>query len=98
VENLNSSYGYHIDEPARDQMADTFASTGSKEITGVHVGRDRIGKVLNLRGPRGGRTPDFFAIHQLTRPAIHIAEDGNSAKARLRLLQCGGDSDGSSVS
>jgi hypothetical protein len=100
VENLNSSYGYYIDESAWDEMADTFASTGSKEITGagVYVGRERIRKVLNMRGPQGGRTPDFFTIHQLTQPVIHISEDGNSAKARLRLFQCGGNSDGSSGS
>jgi hypothetical protein len=100
VENLNSSYGYYIDESAWDQMADTFASTGSKEITGagVYVGRERIRKVLNLRGPRGGRTPDFFTIHQLTQPVIHISGDGNSARARLRLFQCGGNADGSSGS
>jgi hypothetical protein len=100
VENLNSSYGYYIDESAWDSMADTFARTGSKEITGagVYVGRERIRKVLNLRGPRDGRTPDFFTIHQLTQPVIHISEDGNSAKARLRLLQCGGSADGSSGS
>lgn len=100
VENLNSAYGYYIDESAWDAMADTFASTGSKEITGagVYVGPDRIRKVLNLRGPRGGRTPGFFTIHQLTQPVIHIAEDGNSAHARLRLFQCGGNADGSSGS
>ena len=100
VENLNSSYGYYIDESAWDQMADTFASTGSKEITGVgvYVGPERIRKVLNLRGPVGGKTPDFFTIHQLTQPVIHISDDGNSAKARLRLFQCGGNADGSSGS
>ncbi|MEJ2111604.1 MAG: nuclear transport factor 2 family protein [Acidobacteriota bacterium] len=100
VENLNSSYGYYIDESAWDSMADTFASNGSKEITGVgvYVGRERIRKILNLRGPRGGRTPDFFTIHQLTQPVIHISEDGGSARARLRLFQCGGNADGTSGS
>jgi hypothetical protein len=100
VENLNSSYGYYIDESAWDNMADTFAGSGSKEITGVgvYVGRERIRKVLNLRGPRGGRTPDFFTIHQLTQPVIHISADGVSANARLRLVQCGGNADGSSGS
>jgi hypothetical protein len=100
VENLNSSYGYYIDESAWDNMADTFASSGSKEITGagVYVGPERIRKVLNLRGPRGGRTPTFFTIHQLTQPVIHIAADGLSARARLRLFQCGGSADGSSGS
>lgn len=100
VENLNSSYGYYIDESAWDSMADTFATNGSKEITGagVYVGQERIRKVLNLRGPRGGRTPNFFTIHQLTQPVIHVSEDGIHAKARLRLFQCGGNADGSSGS
>ena len=100
VENLNSSYGYYIDESAWDQMADTFAARGEKEITaaGVYVGPDRIRKVLNLRGPRGGRTPNFFTIHQLTQPVIHISADGLSARARLRLFQCGGSADGTSGS
>lgn len=100
VENLNSSYGYYIDESAWDNMSDTFAVTGSKEITGagVYVGRERIRTILNLRGPRGGRTPDFFTIHQLIQPVIHISEDGNSARARLRLFQCGGSADGTTGS
>ena len=101
AENLNSSYGYYIDESAWDQMADTYSLTkGAKEITGagIYVGQDRIRKVLNLRGPQGGRTANFFTIHQLTQPVIHVAEDGMSAKARLRLFQDGGNADGSSGS
>jgi hypothetical protein len=100
VENLNSSYGYYIDESAWDAMADTYATTGSKELTGagVYVGAERIRKVLKLRGPLGGRTANFFTIHQLTQPVIHVAEDGRSAKARLRLFQAGGSADGSSGS
>jgi len=101
VENLNSSYGYYIDESAWDQMADTYSLTqGAKEITGAgtYVGQERIRKILKLRGPNGGRTPDFFTIHQLTQPVIHVAGDGKSAKARLRLFQLGGNSDGSSGS
>jgi hypothetical protein len=62
------------------------------------VGRERIRKILNLRGPTGGRTADFFTIHQLTQPVIHVAADGRSARARLRLFQDGGSADGSSGS
>jgi hypothetical protein len=82
-------------------MADTFATTaGAKEITGAgtYVGRERIRTILNLRGPRSGRTPTFFTIHQLTQPVIHVADNGLSAKARLRLVQGGGNADGSSGS
>ncbi|RYG88806.1 nuclear transport factor 2 family protein, partial [bacterium] len=100
TENQMSSYGYYIDESAWDEMADTYASTGSKEITGagVYVGPDRIRKVLKLRGPLGGRTANFFTIHQVTQPVIHVAPDASSAKARLRLFQAGGNADGSSGS
>jgi hypothetical protein len=100
VENLNSSYGYYIDESAWDNMADTYAKDGSKEITGagVYIGPDRIRKVLNLRGPRGGRNPSFFTIHQLTQPVIDISADGTHANGRFRLFQAGGSADGSSGS
>src|SRR5262249_54822505 len=49
-------------------------------------------------GPKGGRSPNFFTIHQVTQPVIHISEDGRSAEARLRLFQSGGNADGSSGS
>ncbi|MCP5143962.1 MAG: nuclear transport factor 2 family protein [Gammaproteobacteria bacterium] len=100
VENLNSSYGYYIDESAWDNMAATFSSTGSKEITGVgvYVGPERIGNILNRRGPRGGRRANFYTIHQLVQPVIHVSEDGSYANARMRLFQSGGNADGSSGS
>ncbi len=100
VENLMSSYGYYIDESAWDNMAATFASVGSKEITGVgvYVGPERIREILNRRGPRTGRSPTFFTIHQLVQPVIHVSEDGTYANARMRLFQSGGNADGSSGS
>lgn len=101
VENLNSSYGYYIDESDWNSMSDTYSLTqGTKELTGVgvYVGRERIRKALLLRGPTGGRTASFFTIHQLTQPVIHVADDGLTAHARLRLFQAGGNADGSSGS
>ncbi|HWL63436.1 MAG TPA: nuclear transport factor 2 family protein [Steroidobacteraceae bacterium] len=101
VENLNSSYGYYIDESDWDAMSDTYSITaGAKELTGagVYVGQERIRTALKLRGPSGGRSPDFFTIHQLIQPVIHVSDDGLRAKARLRLFQGGGNADGSSGS
>jgi hypothetical protein len=101
VENLNSSYGYYIDESDWNGMADTYSvAYGAKELTGagVYLGRERIRTALNLRGPAGGRSPGFFTIHQLIQPVITVADDGLSAKARLRLFQGGGNADGSSGS
>lgn len=101
VENLNSSYGYYIDESDWNGMADTYSTSyGAKELTGagVYLGRERIRNALNLRGPAGGRSTSFFTIHQLIQPVITVADDGFSAKARLRLFQGGGNADGSSGS
>ena len=36
---------------------------------------------------------NFYTIHQLTQPVIHVSEDGLTAKARLRLFQAGGNAD-----
>jgi hypothetical protein len=100
TENLMSSYGYFIDESAWDSMADTFGANGAKELTGagVYVGTERIRTALNLRGPRGGRSATTFTIHQVVQPVIHVADDGMSAKARLRLFQNGGAANGTSGS
>ena len=100
MENLNSSYGYYIDEDDWDGMADTYARSGSKELTavGVYVGPDRIRKALKLRGPLGGRGARFYTIHQLTQPVIDVSPDGLSAKGRFRLFQMGGAADGSAGS
>jgi hypothetical protein len=100
MENLNSSYGYYIDEDDWDGMADTYARTGSKELTaiGVYVGPDRIRKALKLRGPLGGRSARFYTIHQLTQPVIDVSADGLSARGRFRLFQMGGAADGSAGS
>jgi hypothetical protein len=101
VENLNSSYGYYIDESDWHGMADTYSvDKGVKEITGagIYIGREKIREILNLRGPTTGRSPTFFTIHQLVQPVIHISEDGQTAQARMRLFQAGGSTDGSSGS
>lgn len=100
TENLMSSYGYYIDESDWDSMADTYGANGAKELTGagVYLGTERIRTALNLRGPRGGRSATTFTIHQVVQPVIHVAEDGLSAKARLRLFQNGGAANGTSGS
>ena len=101
VENLNSNYGYTIDESDWDGMADAYSATvGAKELTGVgvYVGRERIRTALKLRGPNGGRSATTFTIHHLTQPVTTVSADGMSAKQRLRLFQDGGAANGSSGS
>jgi hypothetical protein len=101
VENLNSNYGYTIDESDWDGMSDAYSLTqGAKELTGVgvYVGRERIRKALKLRGPNTGRSPTTFTIHMLAQPVTTVAADGATAKQRLRLFQDGGAANGSSGS
>ncbi len=102
VENLNSNYGYTIDESDWDGMADAYSGYRGRE--GAHRrGRVRGTRAhpqsaLKLRGPNGGRSPTTYTIHQLTQPVTTVSADGMSAKQRLRLFQDGGAANGSSGS
>ncbi len=55
-----------------------------------------IGKFCADRKRRysGKKSPDYVLLHQLIQPVIHPAEDGQSAKIRVRLFQLAGPSGG----
>ncbi|MEI9814444.1 MAG: nuclear transport factor 2 family protein [Acidobacteriota bacterium] len=99
-ENLNSAYGYYLDESAWDAVADMMSNKGVFDLSsvGIYIGRERARKALHLRYPNSGRGPAFFTIHQLVQPVTHISEDGRVARSRLRLFQGGGAANGSSAS
>ncbi|MEO8099238.1 MAG: nuclear transport factor 2 family protein [Acidobacteriota bacterium] len=99
-ENLNSAYGYYLDESAWDAVADMMSNKGVFDLSsvGIYLGRERARKALHLRYPNSGRGPAFFTIHQLVQPVTHISEDGRVARSRLRLVQSGGSANGSSGS
>ncbi len=96
AENLASAYGYYLDEFRWDETADLFVRDGRRDLAsiGVEVGRENIRKALKLRYP-GNKPKDYFTIHQLVQPVIHVAPDGQSANMRVRLFQLGGASGGS---
>jgi hypothetical protein len=100
AENLNSAYGYYLDESAWDAVADMMSNKGVFDLSsvGIYIGRERARKALHLRYPNNGRGPTFFTIHQLVQPVTHISEDGRVAKSRTRLFQGGGSANGSSAS
>jgi hypothetical protein len=99
-ENLNSAYGYYLDESAWDEVADMMSNTGVFDLSsvGVYVGRERARKALKLRYPNSGRGANFFTIHQLVQPVTHISDDGLVARSRMRLFQGGGSANGTSAS
>jgi hypothetical protein len=95
TENLDSAYGFYIDDFKWDDTADIFSRDGWKELSyvGTYVGRERIRQSLKLRYPNG-KSPNFLTVHQIVQPVIHVSADARSAKIRARLFQLGGPANG----
>lgn len=98
IENLQNSFGYYFDNRQWDQITDLFAVDGTMERgqRGVYVGRESIKESLVLYGEPG--------IHQgnahnniFYQPVIHVANDGQTAQARLRTFNMHGDYEGSAT-
>ena len=89
IANLQSTYGYYVDKSRWDDAADLFAPEATLEIAGrgLFSGQVRIREYLHQLGKlEYGR----LFNHMQLQPVIHVAEDGNSAKARWRsFMQVG---------
>jgi len=89
IENLENAYGYYLDKSLWNELADLFAPSGSMELAqrGVYVGRERVRgflpTVFGQEGPKDGR----LGNHLQWQPVIHVADDGRTAKIRIRLVQ-----------
>lgn len=95
AENLASAYGYYLDEFMWDETADLFARDGRRRLSSISddTGRESIRQSIKRRYP-GKKPTDFFTVHQLVQPVIHVAPDGQTVKMRVRLFQLGGASGG----
>ena len=91
IENLQNAYGYYRQRWQWDDAALLFATHGTREIAqrGVYVGRDSVRRSFELDGPAGLRQGEV-AEHFLYQHVIHVADDGRSAKARVRELTFAG--------
>jgi hypothetical protein len=85
IERLHNAWGYYIDRWQWNEAADLFAENGTQELglRGVYVGRARVRASLELFGPPGLRQGEVFD-HVMYQPVIHVADDGRTAKARVR--------------
>jgi acetyl esterase/lipase len=91
LDNLQSAYGYYLDKNLWNNLADLFAKDGSIELAqrGVYKGQKRVRDFLfavfgrNGEGPVAGR----LGNHVQMQPVIHVSEDGQSAKIRVRMMQ-----------
>jgi hypothetical protein len=87
IENLQRIYGFYIEEGFWSEAADLFADDGIFEIAGdgIFRGQDRVRaylQSLDEEGPKEGRLYDQMQLM----PIVHVAPDGQSARARWRLF------------
>jgi triacylglycerol lipase len=91
LDNLTSAYGYYLDKNLWNDLADLFARDGSMELAqrGVYKGQKRVREFLltvfgrGQEGPIAGR----LGNHVQMQPVIHVADDGRTAKIRVRMMQ-----------
>ncbi len=98
AENLASAYGYYLDEFMWDETADLFSRDGKRRFASIsnEAGRENIRESLKRRYP-GKKSTEYFTMHQLIQPVIHVAANGQEAKMRVRLFQLAGASGGSGL-
>jgi triacylglycerol lipase len=90
LDNLQGAYGYYLDKNLWNNLADLFSRDGSIELAqrGVYKGK-RVREFLvtvfgrGQEGPVAGR----LGNHMQLQPVIHVADDGRSAKIRIRMFQ-----------
>lgn len=83
IANLQASYGYYVDKSRWDDAAALFTPDATLEIAGrgLFRGQNNIRTYLHALGPlEYGRMYN----HMQLQPVIHVAADGQSAKARWR--------------
>jgi hypothetical protein len=83
IANLQATYGFYVDKMRWDDAADLFAPDATLEIAGrgLFNGQERIRTYLHALGKFEYGT---LYNHMQLQPVIHVAEDGQSAKARWR--------------
>jgi hypothetical protein len=89
LDNLESAYGYYLDKNLWNDLANLFAEDGSLELAqrGIYVGRERVrGMLFNVFGSEGP-TEGRLGNHIQWQPVIHVADDGQTAKIRSRMMQ-----------
>lgn len=87
IVNLQRIYGFYIEEDLWTEAASLFTENAALELAGhgVYQGRDRILEYLHSideEFPQYGRLFDQMQLQ----PIVHVAPDGQSAKARWRLF------------
>ncbi|HEY9183228.1 MAG TPA: nuclear transport factor 2 family protein, partial [Gammaproteobacteria bacterium] len=89
IDNVVSAYGYYLDKNLWNDLANLFAVDGSIELAqrGSYIGRERVRAFLfNVFG-KEGPTENRLGNHLQYQAVIHVADDGQTAKVRSRMMQ-----------
>ena len=89
IANLVSAYGYYLDKNLWNDLANLFSANGSMELAqrGAYIGRERVrGFLFNVFG-KEGPSENRLGNHIQYQAVIHVAPDGQTAKARSRMMQ-----------
>jgi acetyl esterase/lipase len=89
IDNLTSAYGYYLDKNLWNDLSNLFAAGGSIELAqrGAYIGRERVRAFLfNVFG-KEGPSENRLGNHIQYQAVIHVADDGQSAKVRSRMMQ-----------
>lgn len=91
VQNLQRTYGYYVDKAMWDEVSELFADNATLEIggRGVFVGKKRVNEYMHYLGKQGPQ-PGAVYDHSQWQPVTHVAEDGNTAKQRMRAFVMAG--------
>jgi len=94
IKRLQRAFGYYLDAGRWDEAAALFAEDGTIELglDGVYRGRERVREYLRALG--GGRAGlERGTIHEWfqLQPVVHVARDGETAKARWRTFLVAGE-------
>ena len=91
VQNLQRTYGYYVDKAMWDEVSELFADDATLEIggRGVFVGKKRVNQYMHFLGKQGPQ-PGAVFDHSQWQPVVHVADDGNTAKMRMRAFVMGG--------
>ena len=91
VQNLQRTYGYYVDKSMWDEVSELFADDATLEIggRGVFVGKKRVNEYMHFLGKQGPQ-PGALFDHSQWQPITHVADDGNTAKQRLRAFVMAG--------
>ncbi|MDQ2640989.1 MAG: nuclear transport factor 2 family protein [Pseudomonadota bacterium] len=89
IRNLQRIYGFYFDEALWDQVVDLFSNDATVEVGphGVYAGKASIRRYyMGLTGGRVGLQHGELNNQSQLSPVITLAADGQSAKARWRVL------------